>query len=495
MKMIGIRKWYKKMDIWKRKLSGGKHNMNILVLYALLEKKPRKTILDSLYCFSKYDKKNHYYYLDVLDTTSVRKIIHLSHNFTLSAVIVHYSAIAERYDQVWWKANKNLLIKLLNQYSCAKIIIPQDEYNYNGCVREFIKKTGIQYIYTCAYQEDYEKLYPKNLNYKKIETVFTGYIDDETLQKIRRTGYDSPRAIDIGYRARKLPYWIGKHGQLKYELAEVFLDYLKDHNEVVYDIANTGEQNQNVLFGGEWIEYLLKCRTMLGCLGGSGLLDLDGSIAKSVDAYCAEHPDASFDEVEQACFPGKDNEIHLFALSPRHFECAMTKTCQVLVEGNYGGVFQAGVDYIEIKKDFSNIADVVEKIKDVDYCRKIAENCYEHVVLSGKYTYAAFVNKIICNIDSKYKKKNVFHLKLWLLCKASGIFSVSNLRVIYRIKFKNPFSVAPVIRVMIRLKSLCRDYGFQLLGKIFKLFRPFKNTRWHKFLKKKWIEFMEKRDG
>lgn len=41
--------------------------MNILVLFSISEKKPRKTILDSLYCFSNYDKQNNYYFLDILD--------------------------------------------------------------------------------------------------------------------------------------------------------------------------------------------------------------------------------------------------------------------------------------------------------------------------------------------------------------------------------------------------------------------------------------------
>lgn len=45
------------------------------------------------------------------------------------------------------------------------------------------------------------------------------------------------------------------------------------------------------------------------------------------------------------------------------------------------------IDYIVLKEAFSNVDEVIEKISDRDYCEKIAKNCFESVVASGKYTY------------------------------------------------------------------------------------------------------------
>lgn len=160
---------------------------------------------------------------------------------------------------------------------------------------------------------------------------------------------------------------------------------------------------------------------------------MGGCIAKNVDAYCRKNPEASFEEVEARFFPGQDNYIHLFALSPRHFECAMTETCQVLVEGDYSGVFEPGVDYIEIKKDFSNIPEVIEKIKDVDYCEQIAKNCYRHVVESGKYTYEGFVNTIINIIkkETTIQEVNVVSNSFVELCKCSQIIPTLGIRDVF----------------------------------------------------------------
>lgn len=389
--------------------------MNILVLYALAEGKPRKTILDSLYCFQNYDEENRYYYLNILKHEKVwKKFIF----YKMDGIIIHYSMISMRYDQEYWKKNKEELIKFVKSHQCTKAIIPQDEYNYNGNVREFIRKSGIKYIFTCALEEDYEKLYPKSqVGEVVITTVFTGYVDEDTLKIIekREGGDKNNREYDIGYRARQLPFWLGRHGQLKTQLADVFLKYLDGRSDINYDIKNTGLQGENTFNGYDWIDFLLNCRTMLGCLGGSGLLDVDGSILRKVDEYCSIHPMAEFNEVEKECFPGLDNYIHLYALSPRHFECAMTKTCQLLVEGDYQGVLRPNIDFIEIKKDFSNIESVIDKVKDIGYCESIADNCYQHVIKSGQYTYQCFALKIINIMFQGSNKKTLIYIKFSLI--------------------------------------------------------------------------------
>lgn len=257
--------------------------MNILVMYGIGNSKIRKTISDSLFCFSAYDKSNTYYYFNIGCDVILKKLIDPKMELpNFSAIIIHYSAIAYRYDSMWWNKNKNILISFLKRYNCTKIIIPQDEYNETGALNDFIKDSGIKFIFTCASKDDYEKLYPKELGYEYIETVFTGYVNENDLEMInkkKKNHYERP--IDLGYRARKLPYWLGRHGQLKFELANHFLKYLNNNDtNLKYDISNNGIKSNDVFLGNDWIEFLLNCRTMLGCLGGSGLVDWGGALQK-----------------------------------------------------------------------------------------------------------------------------------------------------------------------------------------------------------------------
>jgi hypothetical protein len=229
-------------------------------------------------------------------------------------------------------------------------------------------------------------------------TVFPGYVDERAKRYLdaRRAAAEN-REIDIGYRARKVPYWLGRHGQMKHELGERVAVACRD-TELRTDISN---QIEDVFLEHEWYDFLCRCRTVLGCEGGASLLDRSDTVRPLVTAYCDSHPDASFDEVERQFFPGQDYNIHLFALSPRHFECAVTKTCQVLIEGNYGGVFKPGQHYIEVKKDYSNLPDVIAKIGDHELCRHLAETAYRDIAESAKYTYRAFAEKVLDHIRTQ----------------------------------------------------------------------------------------------
>jgi hypothetical protein len=108
-----------------------------------------------------------------------------------------------------------------------------------------------------------------------------------------------------------------------------------------------------------------------------------------------EHPEASIDEVEGTCFAGKEGEINLLTVGPRHFEAAMTKTCQILLEGDYAGILKPGIHYIELKSDYSNLKEVIGKVQDDRNRNKVVEKAYEDLVLSGKYSYRVFANQVI----------------------------------------------------------------------------------------------------
>jgi hypothetical protein len=372
--------------------------MKILVLYfKWRHKKGRNTVDEHLYSFRKYVRgvKFHYFnaangipwYLSLCD---------------YDAVILHYTFLAIRWRKdlytEWMKTVKNL--KKISAYFLA---IPQDEYAESSALCDFFKEYGVRTVFTCFSPEDYEKVYPREkVDLDQVFTVFPGYMDEDAAKRLHIAyGKSKHRPIDLGYRARKVPYWLGRHGQYKHEIGEVFAERASGSG-LKLDIS-TGEEN--VFLGKEWYKFISRCRAFLGCEGGASLFDPTGAVRYSVERYLEDHPGASFQEVEKNCFPGKDYNINLFTLSPRHFECAITKTCQVLLEGKYGGIFLPGVHYIEVKKDYSNIDDVIEQIADVRHCKQIAENAYRDIVQSGRYTYRVFAEQVISHIAEKVEKE------------------------------------------------------------------------------------------
>lgn len=358
--------------------------LKILVLYSLAEVHPRKTIEDHLYSFGRYLEDCEVHYCNVL----VRLPSFLTY-LDYDGVILHYTLLSLRWTpSLWSKALPSL--KKLKRMQSVKIAMPQDEYAHTDALCDLMREAGIQTVYTCAYPIDYQTLYPKEkTGLQHYFTTLTGFVDEQTLSTLENKE-KKPREIAIGYRARKLPYWLGKFGQLKWEVGEKF-----QQAPMKTDISTRPE---DVFLGDQWLEFILNCKTMIGCLGGASLHDPTGELRNKVEDYVEKHPQATFEETEAACFQGQDHSLSLFALSPRHFECAMAKTCQVLVEGDYHGVFKPGVHYIEVKKDFSNLPEVFAQVEDSALCEQLAENAYRDVVMSGQYTYRKFVGEIADHI-------------------------------------------------------------------------------------------------
>jgi spore maturation protein CgeB len=81
-------------------------------------------------------------------------------------------------------------------------------------------------------------------------------------------------------------------------------------------------------------------------------------------------------------------------VSPRVFEAIAARTVLVLFEGNYSGVVKAGEHFIPLKKDGSNLAEVVSLLQDGAYVDAMAERAYRDVIASGKYSYKSFVDLV-----------------------------------------------------------------------------------------------------
>lgn len=371
--------------------------MDILILYTSYSNKERKNMVDHLYSFKRYAKGHHFYYLNIQRPGDLKRGI-LKRPF--GGVIFHYSLLARRYDQNAWGPLYEGLRRRLAQLQGYKVAFTQDDYHYTANLWQLFGEAGVRHIFSVSGRQDFETIFPPDkTGGATVSPVLTGYIDPASLRTIAKLQKKvAARDIDIGYRARKIPYYCGRFGLLKYEIARRFEQALRGRGDVAANLSNTGN-TAGTFMGDDWWRFLLRCRTMPGCLGGSDLFDPDGGIKRRGDAYLLEHPDADYDEIEAACFPGQDGRIHVHALSPRHFECAMTKTCQILVEGDYHGVFEAGVHYIEMKQDFSNLDDVLRQMMDVDHCERMAQRCFEDVVGSAgadnPNTYIWFANHVV----------------------------------------------------------------------------------------------------
>jgi hypothetical protein len=377
---------------------------NILIVYAYKNYPPRTTHMDNLYSFRRYSSHK-CYYLNMWCRNVPWYITKI--NFDL--ILFHYTFFDLRYSHRRFSKLIDQFSRL-RQSSAMKIALPQDEYTSTDLICEFINKVGIDQIYSVAPESEWPKIYNRVDNRKvSFFRVLTGYIDKQTLAKIHHLAMAIPdRVIDIGYRVRFAPF-LGRFGLLKVQVAELMAQKGLKWG-LVTDISC---QDKDAFWGDGWFEFLLRCKYTLGVEGGSSLLDPTGQILTNTLAYYASHPQANFEEIEAHCFPEADNSLALTAISPRHLEACATKTCQILIEGEYNGILIPGQHYIELKRDFSNIDQVLDIIKQDKQRAEITARAYHDIVESGLYTYRSFVDYILGQSLKAETKASAPQINVW----------------------------------------------------------------------------------
>jgi hypothetical protein len=296
-----------------------------------------------------------------------------------------------------WYASKETLLKIRN-FKGIKALFIQDEYRRINFVCAKINFIGIDILFTCAPSNIARKIYSDLNSRVKIETVLTGYIPENLINV--DTPNLSDRRIDIGYRARKCPFWYGYKSAEKFLIGEHFIHYSKG-TRLLNDIS---WREKDRLYGQDWIKFISNCKATLGTESGASIIDFTGTIEYNLNRFQAFHPLAKFEDVPPVLLQN-DGKLQIQVISPRCFEAAALKTVMVLYPGTYSDILIKDKHYIELKKDFSNFNQVHEKLKDIDFLNKISFQAKKDLVDSGKYTYAKFIEKFDDLIEQTQKEK------------------------------------------------------------------------------------------
>jgi hypothetical protein len=360
---------------------------NILVVYALGEHRTRGTILDHLYAFKRHSA-NRYFYLNL---AVYRKVPRYLRRVRFDAIIFHTTFLAQRWSPIEFREMCERA-EPLKHIRAVRVAIPQDEFLQSSLLCEFINTFDVTHVFTAAPESEWSKIYATvDRSRVGFTTVLTGYLDEDSVERMRRIAAETTsRPTDIAYRAWHAAPWLGRHGRLKTMVADAFHE-AGSRDGLRVDIST---REQDTLVGDDWYRFLASAKYTIGVEGGASILDSDGTIKADTERYLADHPDAKFDEIEAHCFPGRDGELSLFALSPRHLEACATRTCQILVEGSYNGILRPGEHYIELRKDLSNLDAVIAAVKRDDLRAQITAAAWRDTVASGRCDYVSFVEQV-----------------------------------------------------------------------------------------------------
>ncbi|MDA7946893.1 MAG: glycosyltransferase [Hyphomicrobiaceae bacterium] len=219
----------------------------------------------------------------------------------------------------------------------------------------------------------------------RFEQTLTGFVPEHLLE--RSVPPYEKRKTDVAYRARKVPSWLGGFGQEKWEIGQRFKEESKKYG-LRCDIAFSEAER---IYGEKWIKFISGAKAVLGTESGASVIDFDDKIRNAVEAYEAQCPDVSFEDVQNKCFKDQDGDVVIHVISPRCFEAAALRTLMILYPGEYSGVLEEGRHYVPLEKDHSNMDEVVETLRDPKRAGEIVENAYKEIASSGRWTFATMV--------------------------------------------------------------------------------------------------------
>lgn len=323
---------------------------------------------------------------------AVRSIPAWIGDLDIDLVVLHTILLSDR-----WQPDSFLdvarRLRPVRDLRATRVAMPQDEFINTDVLVEVLDQLEVDHVFTCAPESEWATLYgPLLTKGVGMTQVLSGYLEPDTIGRIDRLSREvTRRDIDIGYRAWKPKPWLGRHGMMKGWIADAVADEGRRrglHTDISLESTDT-------LLGDDWFRFLLRCRYAIGVESGASVLDRDGRIRACADDHVTQHPGAPFEEVEAACFPGQDGGLNLRGISPRHLEACATRTPQILVEGEYSGILEAGRHFIPLQADFGNLTEVMDMVAGGENHQEMAERAHAEIVASGRYGYAAFVSTVL----------------------------------------------------------------------------------------------------
>ncbi len=137
----------------------------------------------------------------------------------------------------------------------------------------------------------------------------------------------------------------------------------------------------------QWAEFLNSCQAVVGAESGTAYLEKDDRTRRAIGRYLKHNPGATFDEIHERFFQHYPNPVSGKAISSRHFEPIGTKTCQLLLEGEYNGILKPGEHYIAIKRDYANVDDALSQASDLVFRTRMVDRAFEYAMSSHTYAH------------------------------------------------------------------------------------------------------------
>tara|TARA_B100000035_G_scaffold283322_1_gene265419 strand:+ start:121 stop:1353 length:1233 start_codon:yes stop_codon:yes gene_type:complete len=361
-----------------------------LLLYHQSPANSESTIKEHLKSFNKFSKGN------FLELNTFYRPSSKFFRQKFDVIIFHYSIFGSYPFHL-----REEIVEFASKQDAVKIYFFQDEHQHHDKRIEIIQDIGYSQIYTLADQEFHELLFKSKLKGVDVYQTLTGFVGDYSIYKSYIKEF-SDRTIDIFYRARNLPIYMGRGSQEKHEIGEYFLrrEELSNLN------LNISTDESDRVYGKEWFKHLGNSRFTLGTEAGVSIFDFTGKIYKpfidEISKGVMTEGEAYSTHLEK-----HEGNIHYRTISPRIFEASSMKVCPIMFPGKYNNILIPNKNYICLEKDFSNLGEVISCMEDKKLVKEIIQNNFDLFFKSDEYTLKNFIKIFDDNLQTIFSEFGV----------------------------------------------------------------------------------------
>lgn len=300
--------------------------------------------------------------------------------------------------------------EIMSKFRGAKFLFIQDEYDNVSRTKYWIKKINFSLVFTVVPQQSIQTVYPKDeFPYVKFVNNLTGYAPEGLNSQFKRELLPpSKRSIVIGYRGRRLPIRYGNLAREKFIIGDSVKTFCRLNN-IAHDIEWDEECR---IYGSNWYEFIANCKSMLGSESGSNVFDWDGNLNKAIKENHKLNSSMSEDQIYENFIKDLERPGLMNQISPRIFEMAAASTIMVLYEGAYSNVLEPNRHFLPLKKDHSNLPEIIAKLRDSDFIDEMASRVKAEIIETGKYSYKQFVGMVDLELSGLPMKEPLLHILL-----------------------------------------------------------------------------------
>lgn len=288
--------------------------------------------------------------------------------------------------------------KELIRYNGKKILFVQDDYDNTSETKRFIRRCNIGVVLSIVPDSNIDKAYPpRAFPNTFFLSILTGYISEE--MKKHKVKKISERKTYVGYRGREIGWWYGDLGQDKLNIGIKVKEKLNTKN-IRIDIE---WDNAHRIYMDRWLDWMASLKATLATQSGSNVFDEHGRIKKNILVIKRLFPNLTYKQAHWLFMKKEEGKIKTEILSPKMLEAISLKTALIMFEGNYSdGLLVPGKHFIELKRDYSNLDDIISLLKNDDEIQRRVDFAYDDIVNEYAFSYEWLISYFDFIVGSQF---------------------------------------------------------------------------------------------